>query len=161
MVNEILCDGLVIAQTPRATALVKEIIALCEWPLLLQPSLRDVLQHIERRRTECLLFWLEAENDIGHAAELVRRLRDRGPRPYRIAVAHCLGARVENTFRSAGVHSYFAVSGDLRPLVEEAILPLVELRRAAAQSQSVRADHTVPIRSPTEARASPATLRPP
>jgi hypothetical protein len=161
MVNEIFCDGVIIAQTPRTTALVKEIIALCEWPLLLQPSLRDLLQQIDRSRPECLLFWLEAENDIGHAAQLVRRLRDRGPRPYRIAVAHCLDASVENTFRSAGVHSYFAVSGSVRPLVEEAILPLVELRRAVAQRQSVHADRAVPIRSPTEARASPATLRPP
>jgi hypothetical protein len=161
MVNEIFHDGLIIAQAARATALVEEIVALCGWPLLLQPTVRDLLQHIDRRRPECLLFWLEADNEIGRAAELVIRLRDRGPRPYRIAVAHHLSASVEHTFRSAGVHSYFAVSGDLRALVEDALLPLVELRRTAAQARTTQpTDVPAPIRGPT-IRASPATLRPP
>ena len=161
MVNEIYYDGLIIAQAARATALVDEIVATCDWPLLLQPTLRELLQHIDSRRPQCLLFWLEADNEIARAAELVIRLRDRGPRPYRIAVAHHLSASVEHTFRSAGVHSYFAVNSDIRALVADALLPLVELHRAAAQPPSPQpADRPAPIRGPT-IRASPATLRPP
>jgi len=162
MVHEITHSGIIVALAPPTSARVDELIALCDWPVISQPTARTLFQQIEAHRPTCLLFWLEADSDITPAAQLVSLLRDRGARPYRIAVAHCLDASVEQTFRSAGVHSYFAVTGNLRALVDEALLPIVDLHRAPSRTRTTHArDVPVAIRGPTEARASPAPMRPP
>lgn len=162
MVNEINRGGLIVAQAAQTTALLDELIALCEWPLLLRPSVRALLQQIDACRPACLLFWLETTAEIATTTELIARLRDRGPRPYRIALAHCLGGNVETTFRRAGVHSYFAVNGNLHTLFQETLLPFVEAHRAATRARTAHTPgETVPIRGPTEVRGSPATMRPP
>jgi len=162
MVNEINRGGLIVAQAAQTTALLDELIALSEWPLLLRPSVRALLQQIDACRPACLLFWLETADEITSTSELVARLRDRGPRPYRIAFAHCLSGNVEQTFRTAGVHSYFAVNGNLHSLFQETLLPFVEAHRSTVRARTAHApDAPVPIRGPTEVRGSPATMRPP
>jgi hypothetical protein len=121
-----------------------------------------MFQQIDLSRPLCLVFWLEAEADIAPAAQLIARLRDRGPRPFRVAVAHCLEEGVEHTFRSAGVHTYLATSGNLAALVDEALLPFIDLQRTSTQSRPAHdAEIPVAIRGPTEVRGSPATMRPP
>jgi hypothetical protein len=162
MVNEITRGGLIVAQAAETTALLDELIALSEWPLLLRPSVRALLQQIDACRPACLLFWLERADDIATTTELVARLRDRGPRPYRIALAHSLGGNAEQTFRTAGVHSYFAVNGDLHSLFQETLLPFVEMQRAAIRTRTTHASESpLTSRGPTEVRGSPATMRPP
>jgi hypothetical protein len=162
MVNEITRGGLIVAQAAETTALLDELIALSEWPLLLRPSVRALLQQIDACRPACLLFWLETAGEIASTTELLSRLRDRGPRPYRIALAHCLNGNVEQTFRTAGVHSYYAVNGNLHSLFQETLLPFVEMQRAAIRARTTHASETaMPIRGPTEVRGSPATMRPP
>jgi hypothetical protein len=162
MVNEITRGGLIVTQAARPSALVDELIALCDWPVVMQPSARTLFQQIDACRPPCLLFWLEAASDIGPAAQLIERLRHRGPRPYRIAVAHCLDEGVEHKFRSAGVHSYFATTGNLSALVTDALFPFVNPGRAAPRIRTAKtAEVPVPIRGPTEVRGSPASMRPP
>jgi hypothetical protein len=162
MVTEISRGGLIVAQAAEPSALLDELVALCDWPLLVRPSARALFQHIDACRPACLLFWLETTGEVASAVELVARLRDRGPRPYRIAVAHCLGASVEPTLRTAGVHSYFAVNGGLHSLVDQTLSPFVEAHRAATRPRTPHAPEApVPIRGPTEVRGSPATMRPP
>lgn len=162
MVDEINRGGLIVAQAAQTTALLDELISLCEWPLLLQPSVRALLQQIDACRPACLLFWLETTAEIASTAELVARLRDRGPRPYRIALAHCLSGNVEQSFRTAGVHSYFAVNGNLHALFQKSLLPFVESQRATIRARTAHTpDVHVPTRGPAEARGSPATMRPP
>ncbi len=162
MVHEITNSGIIVTLAAPTTALVDELIALCDWPVISRPSARTLFQQIETRRPACLLFWLEADSTIASAAQLVTLLRDRGPRPYRIAVAHCLDASVEPTLRSAGVHSYFAVTGNLRAFIDETLLPFVDQHCVASRARSARAlNAPVAIRGPTEARASPASMRPP
>jgi hypothetical protein len=155
--------GIIVVPAVRATALADELIALCDWPVLAQPSLRALTQHIDLHHPLCLLFWLETASDVSPAAALVARLRDRGPRPYRIAVAHCLDQAVEHTLRSAGVHSYFADGGNLRALIEDTLLPFVELQRGAvAQSRSIpTAEVPIRIHTPSDSRGSPASMHPP
>ena len=162
MVHEIKNDGIIVTLAPTMSAYVDEFVALCDWPVISQPTARALSEQIETHCPACLLFWLEADHDIAPAARLVTMLRDRGPRPYRIAVAHSLDASVEQTFRSAGVHSYFAVTGNLRALVDEALLPIVDLHRAPVRLRRAHArDAHVAIRCPTDARASPTPVRPP
>ena len=40
MVNEITRCGLIVTQAGGTSALLNELIALCEWPVVLQPSAR-------------------------------------------------------------------------------------------------------------------------
>jgi hypothetical protein len=162
MVNEVTRCGLIVAQSARTTALLDELIALCDWPVVRRPSARTLFQQIDISRPLCLAFWLEAASDISPTAQLVSRLRDRGPRPYRIAIAHRLGGSVEHTFRSAGVHTYLATAGNLAALVDEALFPFVDEHRVAAHSQPAHAPEVpVAIRGPTEVRGLPASMRPP
>lgn len=163
MVNENTRGGLIVAQASEATERLHELVALSEWPLLLRPSVRVLLQHIDACRPACLLFWLETANDIASTAEIVARLRDRGPRPYRIALAHSLKPNIEETFRAAGVHSYFAVNGSLHSLYHEALLPFVESQRVTGGREHAdqALEGPVSIRAPTKTRGSAAAMRPP
>lgn len=162
MVNEIASSGLIVAQSMRNSPLLAELISLCDWPVLWRPTIRTLFEQVEINRPLCLAFWLEVDADIQPTVDLIARLRDRGPRPYRIAIAHRLAASIEATFRSAGVHTYLATNGDLAALVDAALLPFAEQHRTAAQPHvSHTAEAPVPIRGPTDIRASPTTLHPP
>jgi hypothetical protein len=162
MVSEITRRGLIVTPARRTSDLLEELISQIDWPVLLQPSVRLLLQQIEVTAPHCLLFWLDEKHDIGHALLLIARLRDRGSRPYRVAIAHHLQPDVEPTIRAAGVHSVLNTSGSITALVQDALLPLLNL-----QPQPARADYQVfqpgepLIRGPTAVRASPAELHPP
>jgi len=153
--------GLIVAPAPRISDPLEKLIAQLDWPVLLQPNVRLLFQQIEVTAPQCLLFWLDQTHEIDDALRLIARLRDRGSRPYRIAVAHQLKQDVEPTIRAAGVHSLFCTSGNIPALVQNALLPLLNL-----QPQTVAADHApvaAPeplIRGPT-VRASPAQTHPP
>jgi hypothetical protein len=151
MVQEITTCGLVIAHTASPSAVAEEFIALCDWPLLAQPSIRTLVEQIELSRPLCLAFWLDATSELTSAAKLIEQLRVRGPRPFRIAIAHNLPAEVEHKFRAAGVHTYLTTSGNILALVAGALLPFIAPQRAPMLSRH----------APTEPRASPANLHPP
>src|SRR5690349_9821242 len=164
MVSDINRRGLIVSPARRTSDLLDELIALVDWPVLLQPSVRLLLQQIEVLAPHCLLFWLEETHEIDHALKLIARLRDRGSRPYRVAVAHQLRPEVEPTIRAAGVHSILNTSANISALVQEALLPLLY---AQPVSQPAHAEREVlqpaepVIRGPTSARASPAEMHPP
>jgi hypothetical protein len=162
MVHEVKTCGLVIAHTAEPSATAAEFVALCDWPLLTQPTIRTLVEHIEHSRPLCLAFWLDATSELTSVAKLIEQLRARGPRPFRIAIAHDLPAEVEHKFRAAGVHTYLTTSGNILALVEGALLPFIEPQRAPILSRhATTRDSPVPIRGPTEPRASPANLHPP
>jgi hypothetical protein len=160
MVNEISRGGLIVAPAVRRNPLVAELIELCNWPLVVEPTARLLFQQIDISRPLCLVFWLDADQDLEALARLVARLRDRGPRPYRVAIAHRLEG-VEPKFRAAGVHSFLSTSGSLASLVEEALLPLLDAQRAHVHADQEVAEVPVAIRGPTNVRGSPAPMRPP
>jgi hypothetical protein len=162
MVHKITTCGLVVTQAAHPSALADEFIALCDWPLVSQPTIRALIEQIELHRPLCLAFWLDAVSELAHSARLIDQLRARGPRPYRIAIAHGLAADVEHTFRTAGVHTYLATSGNIVALVEGALLPFIEPQHAPARARHIPVNNsTAPIRGPAESRASPANLHPP
>lgn len=161
MVSEITRRGLIVSPARRTTDLLEELIAHFDWPVLLQPSVRLLLQQIEVTAPHCLLFWLDGTHDIEHTMRLIARLRDRGPRPHRIAIAHQLRADIEPTVRAAGVHSFLSTNGNITSLVEGALLPLMNLEPHPAPAEKLAFEPVEPlIRGPT-ARASPAQVHPP
>ena len=96
------------------------------------------------------------------ALQVIARLRDRGPRPYRIAIAHRLQPTVEPRIRAAGVHSFLYTSGNIATLVQSALLPLLNGQPQSAPADHAAMHHAEPlIRAPTGVRASPAELHPP
>src|SRR6476620_11588106 len=154
--------GLIVAHAPRTSDPLDKLIAHLNWPVLLQPSLRLLSQHIEITAPQCLLFWLDQTHEIDHALQLIARLRDRGSRPYRIAVAHQLEQDVEPTIRAAGVHSLLCTSGNIPALVQNALLPLLNLQPQPVSAEPAPVTGTEPlIRGPTSVRASPAQMHPP
>src|SRR3954453_6098374 len=95
--------GLIVAPAPRISDPLEKLIAQLDWPVLLQPSVRLLFQQIEVTTPHCLLFWLDETHEIEYALQLIARLRDRGSRPYRVAVAHRLEPNAEPAIRAAGV----------------------------------------------------------
>ena len=162
MVLEVTRRGLIVTPARRTSDLLEELISQINWPVLLEPSVRLLFQQIEVTSPHCLLFWLDETHDIEYALQLIARLRDRGSRPYRVAIAHQLQPDAEPAIRAAGVHSVLNTSGSITALVQDALLPLLNL-----QPQPVRAELKIfqpaepLIRGPTSARASPAELHPP
>ena len=64
---------------------------------------RTLIEQIEIHQPLCLAFWIDASSELVPTTKLIEQLRTRGPRPYRIAIAHNLNAEVEHKFRAAGV----------------------------------------------------------
>ena len=162
MVSEITRRGLIVAPARRTSDLLEELISQVDWPVLLQPSTRLLLQQIEVTAPRWLLFWLDETHDIGHALLLIARLRDRGSRPYRVAIAHHLQPDAEPAIRAAGVHSVLNTNGSIAALVRDALLPLLNMQSqpAAAEREFIQPVEPL-IRGPTSARASPAEVHPP
>jgi hypothetical protein len=162
MVHELTSCGLLITHSAQPSALVAEFVSLCDWPHLARPSLRTLIEQIEFHRPLCLAFWIDASSELTPTTKLIEQLRARGPRPYRIAIAHNLNAEVEHKFRAAGVHTYLVTAGNVLDLVEGALLPFIEPQRAPTPAhQAHKRDSPVAIRGPTDPRASPAKLHPP
>jgi hypothetical protein len=162
MVSEIARRGLIVSPARRTSNLLEELISVLDWPVLLQPSVRLLLQQLEVTAPQCLLFWLDDAHDIDHALALIARLRDRCSRPFRVAVVHQLEADAEPAIRAAGVHSVLNTNGSILALVQDALLPLLNLQSqpAPAGFEEVRSAEPV-IRRPTSVRASPAEMHPP
>ncbi|HVT29241.1 MAG TPA: hypothetical protein VHE81_14590 [Lacipirellulaceae bacterium] len=162
MVSEITSRGLIIAPGRCTSDLLDELISHLDWPVLVQPSVRLLLQEVEVTSPIFLLFWLEQAHEITQTLQLIARLRDRGPRPYRIAVAHQLNAEIEPTIRAAGIHSFFRTSGNITTLVRDALLPLLfGQRQSAATKHAVVVTGKPLARAPTSVRPSPAEIHPP
>jgi len=160
MVSKMIPRGLIVTPNGHNSDLVNELVLHLNWPVMLEPGFRSLQQCIQTSSPRFLLFWLEETPDISRVLRLVECLRDRGPRPYRIAVAHRLEANDEPRIRAAGVHSCFVACGNLANFVKETLLPFIDV-----QLQPDYDDRALPfksgrfVRGPTQARASPAEMR--
>ncbi len=161
MVSDITRPGLIVSPTRRASDLLDELIAYTEWPVLVEPSVRLLLQQIEVTSPQCLLFWFDETQDIDSGLKLIARLRDRGSRPYRVAVVYRLPTDAEPAIRSAGIHSVLNVCGSIEALVRSALLPLLAAPPSGLPAVVGREQLEPVIRGPTSARGSPAKLHPP
>jgi hypothetical protein len=160
MVSDITRRGLIVTPARRTSDLLEELISHFNWPVLFQPSVRLLFQQIEVIAPHCLVFWLDETHDIGYALQLIARLRDRGSRPYRIAVANQLHPDDEPRIRAAGVHSLLLTSGNIASLVEDALEPILAPQTALASNAHL--DHSKPlIRGPTGASLPAAEVHPP
>ena len=161
MVSDVTRTGLIVSPIGRASDLLDELIAATEWPVLLEPSVRLLFQQIEVTSPQCLLFWFDESHEIESTLKLVARLRDRGSRPYRMAVTHQLSADAEPAIRAAGVHSVLNLCGSVQSLVQDALLPLLGTPALGLPAVVEQEQFEPVIRGPTTSRGSPAKLHPP
>jgi hypothetical protein len=126
MVAKCVQPGLIVSLGRQTTAPLGELAARCGWPVLLNASAGRLRRELDIQCFRGVLFWLEDRQHAAPTAYLVAWLRERHPRPYRIAIAYRLASDVEPLFRAAGVHSYLLASGDIAAVAEEALCPLLE-----------------------------------
>ncbi len=161
MVTDTPAPGLIASTDSHRTAALDELIACCAWPALLAADAARLNRELGLKNPQWLLLWLENHEQIAPTLKLMTWLRERGPRPYRIAVARRLEHDVEALFRGAGVHFFLPAIGEMRATVDDALWPLV--KRKPPQSDPVDAPMgaTSARRSPPNLGTFPVLSRPP
>src|ERR671921_686146 len=93
--------GLIAATRADVSQPLDDLVASCGWPLVLEARPRRLARELSLHNPKCLLFWLDDRQSIAATVRLVAWSRDRGHRPYRVAVAYRMPADVEAVFRAA------------------------------------------------------------
>lgn len=132
--------GLIATTRADLTPPLDDVVNCCGWPLLLEASPRRLAQEMSLHNPACVLFWLDERDGLAQTLRLMEWSRERGSRPYRVAVAFRLEADVEAAFRAAGAHTYLPISGRSGMAVADALRPLfAEPARAAAEALNIAA----------------------
>lgn len=162
MIKTISPAGLIATTRASATPQLDEVANCCGWPLVLEASPRRLARELSLHDPECVLFWLDDRHAIASTARLVEWSRQRGSRPYRVAVAFRLESDVEAVFREAGAHAFLPIAGRSGRAVADALRPLLAkpIRSTAAAQKhfgpwSVLRDSVVALEMP------PDLMRPP
>jgi hypothetical protein len=162
MVTRRLPSGLIASTSANISPPLDDLAACCGWPLLLEAGPRQLAHELSHHEPEFVLFWLEDRLGLLPTARLVAWARERGPRPYRVAVALQLDFDAEAALRAAGAHSFFSISNwrgadlfdVLSPLWQHAARPAAEtlvgpeLWTTAAGRAEASATPTIPARPP-------------
>ncbi len=130
--------GLIATTRADVTPPLDDVVNCCGWPLLLEASPRSLARELSLHHPACVLFWLDDRNGLAPMARLVEWSRDRGRRPYRVAVAFRLEPDVEAAFRAAGAHTFLPIAGRSGMAVADALRPLFTepIRAAGALDDS-------------------------
>jgi hypothetical protein len=155
--------GLIATTRADVTPPLDDAVRCCGWPLLLAASPRRLAQEFSVHNPECVLFWLEERQNMPTLARLIDWSRERGARPYRMAVAYQMDADVEAVFRAAGVHAFLPIDGGTSTAVADALRPLLaeSARTAAAAAAAEGRSYAAPC-DPVAALARLSDLvRPP
>jgi hypothetical protein len=132
MVAKPTTEGLIATTHTEPSAPLEELRDRCNWPVVWEANVRRMQHELALRCPKCVLFWLADGQGLAETARLIAWLRERGSRPYRVAVAYRLDSAAEATLRAAGAHSYLPIVDDVASTVSDALLPLlVETERTA------------------------------
>lgn len=131
--------GLIATTRSRTSPPLEDLVGWCGWPLVLGANPRQMQRELSLHNPECVLFWVDEQRAIKSTAQLITWSRQRGARPYRVAVAYRMSSDVEPVLRAAGAHSFLPLAGSSGALVATALDHLLE--------ESVRAKNFVAIKS--------------
>ncbi len=140
MVKKHLPIGLIATTRADLTPLLDDVVHCCGWPLLLEASPRRLARELSLYDPECVLFWLDDRQGLAPTARLVEWSRQRGARPYRLAVAFRLDSEIEAVLRAAGAHTFLSIADRSAVSVADALRPLfaAAVRPAAAAAEGAR-----------------------
>jgi hypothetical protein len=129
--------GLIATTSAKAAPPLDDLVDSCRWPLVLDANPRRLQRALAFYAPECVLFWLDDWLGIADTARLIAWSRERGQRPFRVAVAHNIEANVEPALRSAGAHGFLLLHGQSIDFVADSLWPLLQsLSRPAAATAS-------------------------
>ena len=135
--------GLIATARADVTPPLDDVVNCCGWPLLLQATPRRLAQELSLHNPQCVLFWLEERQNMPTLARLIDWSRERGARPYRVAVAYRMDADVEAVFREAGAQTFLPIAGRSGMAVADALGPLfTESARMPAGASNTSARST-------------------
>ncbi|HEX3725791.1 MAG TPA: hypothetical protein VHV08_06090 [Pirellulales bacterium] len=119
MVAQFVNAGLILSTDGQTTSALDDLVAACGWPALLQATPRRLRQELSLGVPKLSLVWLDDFRELSATTRLLEWLRDAHPAVPRLAVAYRLGGKdVEPAIRSAGVHFFVAIDGQIRELAE-------------------------------------------
>ncbi len=139
--------GLIATTSADVTPQLDNVVRCCGWPLVLEANPRRLARELALHDPECVLFWLEQRQNVSALARLIGWSRERGARPYRVAVAYHIEADVETVFRAAGAHSFLSIADRSAAAIVDALRPLfaAPVRTAAATAARPRAAPPKPM----------------
>ncbi len=117
--------GLIATTRTEITPPLEGLVDSCGWPLLLDATPRRLYRELSHHDPECVLFWLDERQGLTSTAKLISWSRERGARPFRVAIAFQLDGDVESVFRAAGAHGFLPVAGNSVASVADAVWPLM------------------------------------
>ena len=116
--------GLIATARADVTPPLDDVVRCCGWPLVLAANPRRLARELSLYNPECVLFWLEELQNVPALARLIGWSRDRGARPYRMAVSYRLNADVEAALRAAGAHTFLSIADRSASAVADALRPI-------------------------------------
>lgn len=111
-------EGLIVATSRQVTSALEELIAYCDWPVLLHATPQWLRRQMLLGAPRVSLFWLEDESDVPAAIQLLTWLGTYENAVRRIVVAYRLPTDVEVAMRGAGTHLYLATDNNVSALVD-------------------------------------------
>jgi hypothetical protein len=111
-------QGLIVATNRQATSALEELIAYCDWPVLLHASPQRLRHQMLLGAPRVALSWLDDESDVPAAIQLLTWLRTYENAVRRIVMAYRLPTDVEVAVRGAGTHLYLATDDNVSALVD-------------------------------------------
>jgi hypothetical protein len=135
-------SGLIATTSAEASPPLDDLVDSCRWPLVLDANPRRLQRSLAFHTPECVLFWLDDWLGIAATARLIAWSRQRGHRPFRVAVAHNIEGDVEPALRSAGAHGFLLLDGQPEEFIADSLWPLLHSlsRPAVAAPVHARAD---------------------
>jgi hypothetical protein len=162
MVTNQTAEGLIATTHAEVLPPLGEFVDRCGWPLLLAANPRRLGRELSRHNPACVLFWLEDRGSVDATAQLVAWSRQRGSRPYRIAVAFQMEADIEAVLRAAGAHSFLPITDRSAESVADALWPLVRGPARGVAGSTAKTTAWANIGEPIAAAEIPSDLvRPP
>jgi hypothetical protein len=162
MVKQVSPLGLIATARADVTPPLDDVVRSCGWPLVLEANPRRLAQEFSLHNPECVLFWLEERQHVPTLARLIGWSRERGARPYRLAVAYRLDADVEAILREAGAHTFVSVGDRSALAVAAALRSLYVAPAQTAGGAAAGARPRMAPREPAETLSMPFDLaRPP
>ncbi len=137
-------QGLIATTRTKTTTTLEDLVDSCGWPLLLDATPRRLHRELSYHDPECVLFWLEDRQGLTSTAKLISWSRERGARPFRVAVAFQMDGDVESVFRTAGAHGFLPVAGQSVAFVADAVWPLLQKSARLGKTSLANAASSVP-----------------
>ena len=134
MVTRAVNAGLIISSGVEPTAALDELSASCGWPMVLQATPARLRQEFSWGVPRVSLVWLGHRGELAASVRLLGWLRAAHPGVRRLALAYRLADDdIEPAVRSAGVHLFLAVDGQVRAVADRLRLWMVPCCRSRAR----------------------------